>query len=150
MAQTKNLKTKCDLCGREIGNSGYAQHRKKCEKEHETPPDEKQTPEHVEAELVDDPRKTKKEAEDMKETKNIEPTGDTIRIIEDTKKEGGTGIDKILSFAADLMRENKDLLIAIGTTYIAAKTEAAEAKNAANQEQQRLPNGRRPSPYGEW
>ena len=137
--QTKNLKTTCDLCGKEYNNSGYTQHRRKCEKNHATPPEEeepKPEPEHVDAELVDDPRKGTKEKPTSAEN--------TIHIIDHTAKEEKTaqnGFEKFFSALGDFVNSNSELFTAAAATVAGAYAEKQQSNEQNNQPQ---------SKYGKW
>lgn len=129
MTQTRNRQTTCDLCGGVFSNSGFHQHRKKCERTTQ----EKQEKEKQEKEP--EQKETQKKEETIKE----EPIqNDTIHIIEDTGKGDKNGFEKFFAAAGDFLQQNQELIIAVGATIASAKAE---------QQQQQTP--KQISPYGD-
>ena len=138
--QTKNKQTECEFCKKLIGNSGYNNHVTKCKKEHEQPDKDKKDPiEHVEAELVEDPRKQKKEKEDEADT-----DGDKIHIIDHTNKNADkSGFEKFFDALGGFIEKNEDLFVGVGAAVAGAMAEKAEQKAAPKKEDNA-------SPYGNW
>lgn len=126
--QTRKLKTKCEICGREIGNSGLRNHMKTHEKKPTPPADP--DPETPEPETQPEPKKEKKDKTP------------TVRIIEDTAGEK-KGLDKLAESLAKFIEKHDEELLglaaAVGAGYANAKTQPSAQIDEPKK-----------SPYGEW
>ena len=135
IVQTKNAQTTCDLCGNEYNNSGYTQHRRKCEKKHAKPADEPPTAD-------PDPEPKEEKLEEKKE--KMTAAENTIHIIDHTAaedKKNQNGFDKFFGALGDFVSGNSELFTAALATVAGAYAEKQQQQN----EQNTAPK----SPYGD-